>query len=216
MNQTIKLALVDDHKLFRGGLRSLIESISDRYVVAFEADNGLDLQQKLDSQNPPDIILIDVNMPEMNGFETVEWLSQHFPNIRILVLSMIEKEETVVKMLKLGVKGYLCKDAEPSEFKEALSSVYSKGYYYTDFVTGKLIHSLKNDGVQSDFYDINEREREFLKLACSEMTYNQIADQMCLSPKTIDGYRMSLFEKFNIKSRVGLVLWAIKNGLIEY
>ncbi|MBL6444706.1 response regulator transcription factor [Fulvivirga sp. 29W222] len=216
MKQTIKLGLVDDHKLFRGGLRSLIESISDIYVVVFEADNGLDLQQKLNTQNPPDIILMDVNMPEMNGFETVEWLSRHFPGIRILVLSMIEKEETVVKMLKLGVKGYLCKDAEPSEFKEALASIYAKGYYYTDFVTGKLIHSLKNEGTQSNFCDINDREREFLKLACSEMTYNQIADQMCLSPKTVDGYRMSLFEKFNIKSRVGLVMWAIKNGLIEY
>ncbi|MBL6447927.1 response regulator transcription factor [Fulvivirga sp. 29W222] len=216
MNPTIKLALVDDHKLFRGGLRSLIESISDKYIVEFEADNGLDLQDKLNSQSTPDIILMDVNMPEMNGFETVEWLSQHFPGIRILVLSMIEKEETIVKMLKLGVKGYLCKDAEPGEFKEALSSIYNKGYYYTDFVTGKLIHSLQNEDTKDSFYDINEREREFLRLACSEMTYNQIADQMCLSPKTIDGYRMALFERFNIKSRVGLVLWSIKNDLVEY
>ena len=215
MNPTIKLALVDDHKLFRGGLRSLIESISDKYTIMFEADNGLDLQRKLHADNAPDIILMDVNMPEMDGFQTVEWLTAQFPGIHILVLSMIEKEETIVKMLKLGVKGYLCKDAEPGEFKEALSSIYDKGYYYTDFVTGKLIHALQSDGGQ-DLYDINEREKEFLQLACSEMTYNQIADQMCLSPKTIDGYRMSLFEKLNVKSRVGLVLYAIKNGLVEY
>ncbi|ELR73675.1 Two-component response regulator yhcZ [Fulvivirga imtechensis AK7] len=215
MNSTIKLALVDDHKLFRGGLRSLIESISDKYTIVFEADNGLDLQRKLNEDNTPDIILMDVNMPEMDGFQTVEWLTAQFPGIHILVLSMIEKEETIVKMLKLGVKGYLCKDAEPGEFKEALSSIYDKGYYYTDFVTGKLINALQSDDGQ-DLYDINEREKEFLQLACSEMTYNQIADQMCLSPKTIDGYRMSLFEKLNVKSRVGLVLYAIKNGLVEY
>lgn len=215
MQPTIKVALVDDHKLFRGGLRSLIESISDKYVIVFEADNGVDLQRKLESGNPPDIILMDVNMPEMDGFQTVEWLTNHFPGINILVLSMIEKEETIVKMLKLGVKGYLCKDAEPGEFKEALSSIYDKGYYYTDFVTGKLIHSLKKEDTGAGRFDINEREKEFLQLACSEMTYSQIADQMCLSPKTIDGYRMSLFEKLNVKSRVGLVLYAIKNGLVE-
>ena len=132
---------------------------------------------------------------------------------------MIEKEETIVRMLKLGVKGYLCKDVEPEELGEALIAVANKGFYYTDFITGKLVHSLQHDHAapqeQIDIDHINNQESEFLQLACSEMTYVQIADKMSLSPKTIDGYRNSLFEKFSVKSRVGLVLFAIKNRIVS-
>jgi two-component system invasion response regulator UvrY len=215
----VKLALVDDHTLFRKGLISLIEIISSNYVVLFEADNGKDLQQKISKENQPDIILMDINMPTMNGFESVQWLNENYPLVKILVVSMIQKEETVVKMLRMGVKGYLSKDVEPKELAEALYSVMNKGYYYTDFITGKLVHSLQTineDNLKKKSVDLpNEREKEFLKLACSELTYNEIASKMFLSPKTIDGYRNSLFEKFNVKSRVGLVLYAIKNELVN-
>jgi DNA-binding NarL/FixJ family response regulator len=215
----VKLALVDDHTLFRKGLISLIEMISDEYLVLFEADNGIDLQQKINKENQPDIILMDVHMPAMDGFETVKWLVEYFPLVKILVISMIEKEETVVKMLRLGVKGYLCKDVEPKELSEALRSVMNKGYYYTDFITGKLLHSLQHpveEVAKKNGNDLmNDREKEFLKLACSEMTYNQIASRMFVSPKTVDGYRNSLFEKLNVKSRVGLALYAIRNGFVQ-
>jgi len=215
MPHDIKLAVVDDHKLFRSGLISLIEAVSDSFSILFEADNGLALTQKLDNQNLPDIIIMDVNMPGMDGFETVQWLKDNHPEINVLVVSMIEKEETIVKMLKLGVKGYLCKDVEPNELQEALSSVYNKGFYYTDFITGKLVHSLQNDDHVSGIDIMNEREKEFLVLACSELTYSQIADKMCLSPKTIDGYRNSLFEKLEVKSRVGLAMLAVKQGWVQ-
>jgi DNA-binding NarL/FixJ family response regulator len=214
----VTLALVDDHKLFRKGLISLIEMVSDRYTILFEADNGFDLKHKLDKNNLPSIVLMDVNMPGMDGFTTVQWLQEHFPSIKILVMSMIEKEETIVRMLKLGVKGYLCKDVEPAELGEALQAIASKGFYYTDFITGKLVHSLQNG--QADDQRLvpddlmNDREKEFLKLACSELTYQQIADKMFLSPKTIDGYRNALFEKLNVKSRVGLAIYAIKYGFV--
>jgi two-component system invasion response regulator UvrY len=217
--QVITLAVVDDHKLFRRGLISLIEMVNKDYTVLFEADDGLDLQQKINNQAPPDIILMDVTMPRMDGFASVQWLKENHPSIKILVVSMIEKEETIVQMLKLGVKGYLCKDVEPRELGEALIAIANKGYYYTDFVTGKLVHSLQNDhpeirtSVGIDL--INDQEKEFLKLACSEMTYAEIADQMCLSPKTIDGYRNSVFEKLKVKTRVGLVLFAIKNKMFN-
>jgi DNA-binding NarL/FixJ family response regulator len=215
-----RLALVDDHTLFRKGLISLIEMVSDDYIILFEADNGIDLQQKLDPGNLPDIILMDVNMPGMDGFASVQWLNEHFPMIKILVVSMIEKEEIIVRMLRLGVKGYLCKDVEPKILGEALHAIVNKGYYYTDFITGKLVHSLQADlpdkATKPDILKLmNDREKDFLQLACSEFTYNEIAAKMFLSPKTIDGYRNSLFEKLQVKSRVGLALYAIKNGFVQ-
>ena|SRR5882762_3855596 len=216
---SIKIGIVDDHRLFRKGLISLIEMVNQNCIILFEADNGLDLQAKIDRSNIPDIILMDVSMPGMDGFSSVQWLKENYPSVKILVVSMIEKEETIVRMLKLGVKGYLCKDVEPEELGEALIAVANKGFYYTDFITGKLVHSLQHDLAapqeQMGTDHINNQESEFLQLACSEMTYVQIADKMSLSPKTIDGYRNSLFEKFSVKSRVGLVLFAVKNGIVS-
>mgnify|MGYP001287641660 CR=1 FL=1 len=215
----IKLALVDDHTLFRKGLISLIEIVNIPFTILFEAGNGKELQQKITKEKEPDIILMDVNMPGMDGFASVQWLKDHFPLVKVLVISMIEKEETIVRMLKLGVKGYLCKDVEPKELGEALQAVMNKGFYYTDFITGKLVHSLQNDNPDnphsSSLAQLNERERDFLQLACSEMTYNEIAARMFLSPKTIDGYRNALFEKLNVKTRVGLALFAVKHGLVS-
>ncbi|MFT3703480.1 MAG: response regulator transcription factor [Agriterribacter sp.] len=215
------LALVDDHTLFRKGLINLIEMVNSNYTILFEADNGLDLQKKLDPSNQPDIILMDINMPGIDGFASVQWLKDHYPLINILVVSMIEREETIVRMLKMGVKGYLCKDVEPKELGEALHSIINKGFYYTDFITGKLVHSLQNgdpveqkDGAEA-LRLMNDRERDFLQLACSEFTYNEIASKMFLSPKTIDGYRNALFEKLNVKSRVGLALYAVKHGIVH-
>src|SRR6478735_6937654 len=127
---SIKIAVVDDHKLFRKGLISLIEMVNKDCIILFEADNGLDLQSKIDTSNLPDIILMDVSMPGMDGFSSVQWLKENYPSIKVLVVSMIEKEETIVRMLKLGVKGYLCKDVEPNELGEALRSVANKGIYY--------------------------------------------------------------------------------------
>lgn len=219
---SMRLALVDDHKLFRKGLLSLLEMVCCNCEILFEANHGIDMQNKIDKNNPPDIILMDVNMPGMDGFACVEWLNENFPLVKILVVSMIEKEESIVKMLTLGVKGYLSKDVEPAILAEALEAVMNKGFYYTDFITGKLVHSLqinKNTNVNDKnsvlIKSINEREMEFLQLACSELTYSEIAARMFLSPKTIDGYRNALFEKLGVKSRVGLVIFAIKHRLFE-
>jgi two-component system, NarL family, invasion response regulator UvrY len=218
LHPSIKLALVDDHKLFRKGLISLIEMVSTKFVILFEADNGLELQKKIDNNNLPDIVLMDVNMPLMDGFESVTWLQKNHPQIKVLVVSMIEKEETIVRMLKLGVKGYLCKDVEPHELGEALEAVASRGFYYTDFITGKLVHSLQHGQTEKKHQPsldiLNEREKDFLRLACTELTYAQIADKMFVSPKTVDGYRNSLFDKLQAKSRVGLAIFSIRNGLV--
>ncbi len=217
--QIMRLVLVDDHTLFRKGLLNLIEMVCSDCEILFEADNGADLQRKLSKNNEPDIIIMDINMPYMDGFASVQWLNENFPLIKILVISMIEKEESIVRMLKLGVKGYLSKDVEPKELGEALNTIMKKGFYYTDFITGKLVHALQNENNMDTtktvaIRSMNDREKNFLKLACSELTYNEIAAQMFLSPKTIDGYRNALFEKLNVKSRVGMALYAIKHGLV--
>jgi DNA-binding NarL/FixJ family response regulator len=216
-DSTKRIAVVDDHQLFRKGLISLVEMINDDYTVIFEASNGFDFQSKLLPGNLPQVVLMDINMPGMDGFATVKWLNDHYPEISVLVISMIEKEEIIVRMLKLGVKGYLSKDIDPHELHRALEAIINQGYYYTDFITGKLIHSMQHENGtgKADLPLINEREKQFLELACSELTYQQIADKMFLSPKTIDGYRNSLFEKLNVKSRTGLALYAVKNGLVS-
>jgi len=218
MADILKLGIVDDHRLFRKGLITLIELAYPKCEILFEADNRLDLQHKLIKKNLPEIIIMDVNMPGMDGFASAQWLKENYPEIKVLVVSMVEKEETIVRMLKLGVKGYLSKDVEPQELGEALRSIMNRGFYYTDYLTGKLVMSIQSDGVGKQKIEklpqMNDREKLFLQLACSELTYNEIADKMFLSPKTIDGYRNSLFEKLSVKSRVGLALYAVRHGLV--
>ncbi len=218
MAEILKLGIVDDHRLFRKGLITLIELAYPKCEILFEADNGLDLQHKLVKKNLPEIIIMDVNMPGMDGFASAQWLKENHPDIKVLVVSMVEKEETIVRMLKLGVKGYLSKDVEPQELGEALRSIMNRGFYYTDYLTGKLVMSIQSDSAGKQkanaMPQMNDREKLFLQLACSELTYNEIADKMFLSPKTIDGYRNSLFEKLSVKSRVGLALYAVRHGLV--
>ena len=217
--EKVKLAIVDDHKLFRDGLAELIKDFSN-YEVIIEADNGEDFIRQLNPQSLPDIVLLDINMKVMDGFETAAWLRERHPRIIILALSMYENENTIIRMLRAGARGYVLKDIRKQELEQALASLVSKGYYYTEIITGKLIHAINNfdepgsGSVLKDLTSLNQREIEFLKLACTELTYKDIADKMCLSIHTIDGYRDALFEKLKTRSRVGLVLYAIRNKIV--
>jgi|688.fasta_scaffold05173_7 DNA-binding NarL/FixJ family response regulator len=217
-NVKVKIALADDHTLFRKGMISLIQMVNNSHEILFEADNGIDVQHKIDPLSLPDIILMDVNMPVMDGYATVEWLKLHHPSVKVLVVSMIQDEESIMRMIKLGVKGYLSKDVEPEELKNAIAAISSKGFYYTDYITGKLVHSLQQEEAcaQKDaLITLNAKEKEFIKMACSEFTYAEIAQRMNLSPKTIDGYRLSVFGKLGVKSRVGLAIYALRNGMVR-
>ena len=211
------IVLVDDHSLLRNGLATLVESLGN--IVLFEADNGKEFQQKLNGSNLPDIVLMDINMPEMDGYETAQWIKNNYPEIKVLALSMYDNENSIIRMLKCGAKGYILKDSEPAELKAAIEAVMSKGFYYSDLVSGKLIHAINklddDDNGLKSLIQLNDRETDFLKYACTEMTYKEIADKMFVSPRTIDGYRDALFEKLHVKTRVGLVMYAIKNGIVN-
>jgi len=220
-----KIAIADDHTMFRRGLIKLLDS--DRYELLFDVSNGKALIENIQAAGNrlPDIVIMDIEMPEVNGFEAVAWLRDHHPDIKVLVVSMVDQEEAIVKMLKMGVKGYLSKEMEPEDLHAALLSITKKNYYYTDYVTNKLIHSLQTgedtptdtaSALQThELWDsLNPKQKEFIRHACTEMIYEEIAGIMCVSPKTIDGYRDAVFERLGVKNRVGLVLYAIKNRLV--
>jgi DNA-binding NarL/FixJ family response regulator len=213
----INIALVDDHVLLRNGLASLVRSIG--YNVALEADNGRDFINRLGSGSLPDLVLMDINMPQMDGYETTLWLKKNHPGIRVLALSMYDDENAVIRMLKNGARGYILKESEPSELKAAINAVMEKGFYYSEMVTGRLVHSISGMDEEShntqQVMNLTEREIEFLKLACTEMTYKEIADKLHLSPRTVDGYRDALFQKLELKTRTGLVIYSIKNGIVQ-
>jgi DNA-binding NarL/FixJ family response regulator len=154
-------------------------------------------------------------MPIMNGFEATRWLKKHQPQIKVLGLSMECEESTILKMLRAGANGYLLKVIQPALLEHALKEVYTNGFYYTENVSNTLMNSLNSSNGNNDREIIlKEKELEFLKLACTEMTYKQIADDMFLSPKTIENYREALFSKLNVKTRIGLVLYAIREKIV--
>ncbi|OLY90789.1 two component transcriptional regulator, LuxR family [Cnuella takakiae] len=214
------IALVDDHVLLRQGLASFIRSFP-QYEIVLEADNGADFIGKAPA-NPPDIVLLDVNMPRMNGYETATWIREHLPQTRVLVLSMVEHDAAIIRMLRLGARGYLLKDSNPNILLHALDAVRDHGFFINELVSNRMIHYLNEAGNSNGHshqatmaINLSERELRFLQLACTEKTYKEIADEMYVSPRTIDSYRDGLFEKLQIKSRVGLVLYAIKNGIVS-
>jgi DNA-binding NarL/FixJ family response regulator len=217
----IKIAMIDDHALLRNALAVIINSFKG-YSVLLQANNGSHFIELLDPANLPDIVLLDVNMPIMNGFETAVWISDNHPGIKVIALSMISDERAIIKMLHSGAKGYLLKDTELDDLEAALQEVSEKGIYINDLLYRNIVHTINGkylanmeEHEQRVAVSLTEREREFLRLLCTDKSYKEIAATMCLSPRTIDGYRDSLFEKLKAVSRVGLVLFAIRNEVAK-
>lgn len=216
MTTNITVGLVDDHVLLRNGLAALVKNIGHQVVI--EASDGKDFISKLQDGPQPEVVLMDINMPVMDGYATAAHIKQHYPDIKVLALSMYDDEAAIIRMLKNGARGYILKDSDTPELKSAIEAVLTKGFYYTEMITGKLLHTINSsdeEGTTRKVLNLNEREMEFLKLSCSEMTYKEIADKMHLSPRTIDGYRDALFDKLKIKTRVGLAIYAIKHGVVH-
>lgn len=206
------VVIVDDHTLLSQAIQVMVDTF-EKFKVLYTCKNGQELVDKF-SNSPkdiPDVVLMDINMPIMNGIETTAWVNKMYPKVNVMALSVEDDDLTVLKMLKAGAIGYLLKDTEKAILEKALIEIAENGFYHTKSVTNLLMKSISGN-VEKELI-FKERELAFMNLACTELTYKEIADKMCLSPKTIDGYRNDLFVKLSVKNRVGLVMYAIKNKI---
>lgn len=212
MKKTI--VIVDDHLLIAKAIASIIEQFKG-YSVLYEAENGKALiEQFRVKSNIPDIVLLDISMPVMDGFETAAWLKEHHPAIQVMALTMQGDDESLIKMIKAGATGYLNKNVHPTELEKALTGITEKGFYYPDWATSRVLHALANEsGVASGNIKFTQRETEFLEYCCTELTYKEIGEKMFCSTRTVESYRDSAFEKLGVKTRVALALYAVKTGL---
>ena len=215
-NKKILTAIVDDHTLFRQGICSILSEYEDIKMV-FDVANGSLLKEKMTAAPLPHVILMDISMPQGDGYEATRWLKQHYPTVKVLALSMLEEDEPIIKMLRSGAGGYMLKASSAADLVFAIKSIAKQDYFLNNQLTGKLIRSLQGDsqtpGMETG---LTTNEVKFLQLCCSELTYKEIANQMCLSVHTIDNYRDALFQKFELKSRTGLVLYALKNNIASF
>lgn len=220
MNETkekssIRVAIADDHVLLRNALAALINN-SGQCKVIFETSNGIELIQKIKEVQEPDVVILDLNMPEMDGYQTAAYLQAKNPGVKVLMLTMYDSELILIRLLKAGVRGFMKKDIHPSELLFAIQSVHENGFYYSAQTSSKLagLFRDKDDNPILNRIMMSETEIEFLKLSCTEMTYKEIAAAMKINPRAIDGLRDTLFTRLDIKSRVGLAMYAIKHGVV--
>ena len=210
------VVITDDHILIAKALTEIIEKMPG-YEVLYETENGQALTERFAiKKNIPDIVLLDVSMPIMDGFETASWLKQNHPQVYVLALSMQDDEQSLIKMIKNGAHGYLLKNIHPAELEKALDTLVTTGHYFPDWATSKLLKNISGGDEQLvPAIAFSDREKELLQYACTEMSYKEIGEKMFCSPRTVESYRDSLFEKLNLKSRVGLAVFALKNGFCK-
>jgi DNA-binding NarL/FixJ family response regulator len=214
---TISIALVDDHILLRDALASAIDAFGD-YKVTIRASHGKELISQLETNPAPHLVILDIVMPEMAGYETAQWLRAEHPDVPVLVLTMYNSEYMLIRFVQLGVRGFLKKDILPGELKNAIQSTMQTGYYYPGSTAVKIVKLLQHcdaGAPLANTVSLTDAEIQFLQLSATEMTYKEISVAMEISPRTVDNYRDILFTKLNVKSRVGLVLFAIQNGLVR-
>jgi len=212
-----KVAIADDHLIFRKGVILSLKAYTNIQFI-FEADNGQELIDGIEKEQP-DIVLLDLRMPVKDGIETTKYLNKHYPNIRILILTMFEDERFVGHLMESGANGYLLKSTEPAEIKQALSDVMKNGFYLNNFVNRVLIKKNYakqkfNPNLKSEIV-ISDKEKEVLSLVCMEFTAQEIAQKMDISPRTVEAIKDRLMERFGVKNSVGLVFFAMKNSLID-
>ncbi|MGQ0737584.1 MAG: response regulator [Bacteroidota bacterium] len=213
----IKIAIADDYKIFREGLKVGLSSDESLQVV-LEADNGEDLLKALETETP-DVILMDLKMPIMDGMEATKEVRKRYPTVKVLVVSMYEDDKFIIHLMENGANGYLLKNTEPDEIRRSIYAVHENGYYFNDLVNKALLKKLvlKNN-LKPSFnqnVELTEREQEVLKLICEEKTAGEIAKEIFLSPRSVEGIRQRLIEKVGVRNSAGLVMFAVKNGLVD-
>jgi two-component system invasion response regulator UvrY len=215
---TYKIIIADDHILLRDALINLINNFEEFTVIA-KAGNGEEVIEAFAHSCSADIVLMDLNMPKMDGYETAKWMALHQPEVKIVILTMYDSEIALIRLLQAGVNGFLKKDIHPEELKNALLAIAAGEYYYSNHSTAKLVSYFrkKQDSLNNlEKLMLTDTEIEFLKLASTDKTYKEIAHIMQMTPRHIDNYRDSLFTKLDVKSRVGLAIYAVKNGIVTF
>ena len=215
--QVIKVAIADDHKIFRKGVVLSLRPYTNIKFVQ-EAENGEELLQGI-ATSEPDVVLMDLRMPQKDGIETTKALSKQFPHVHVIVLSMYEDERFVYHLMENGAHGYLLKNAEPQEIRRAIMEVQEKGYYLNNFVNRILLKRshAKQKVAPSLSHEItlNDKERDVLRFICMEFTAQEIAQKMDISPRTVEAIKDRLMERFGSKNTAGLVFFAVKNNLVD-
>jgi DNA-binding NarL/FixJ family response regulator len=213
----IKVAIADDHKIFRKGVILSLRHYSNIKFV-LEADNGEDLLNQLD-ETKPDVILMDLRMPVKDGIEATKFISKHYPNIAVIVLTMHEDDRFVSHLMENGANGYLLKSTDPAEIKKAITDVVTKGYYLNNFVNRILLKKAHNKtksipSLNNDF-PVTDKEKDVLRYICMEFTSQEIGQKMEISPRTVESIKERLMERFGVKNTAGLVFFAVKNNLVD-
>lgn len=218
--ETIKLCIADDHRLFREGFKSMLSGVKD-FQFVFEASNGQELIDQLET-DPCDIVLLDVNMPVMDGIKATSILCERFPDLKIIVISMFDEDRFVTHMLELGVNGYLLKDSSPDEVEKAIRQVFAEGAYYSDFV-GRALHrklmAKKHDRapvptLTALSVELTSREKDVLRYLCDGLSTAEIGDKMFISARTVEGYRQRIIEKTGAKNIAQAIAYAYQRHLI--
>lgn len=213
----IKIAIADDYKIYRDGLKVGLSADNNLEVIS-EADNGEDLLQSLEA-NMPDVIIMDLKMPIMDGMEATKEVRKKYPSVKVLVVSMYEDDKFIIHLMENGANGYLLKNAEPDELRRSIYAVHENGYYFNDLVNKALLKKLvlKNNFKPSfnQNVELTERELEVLKLICEEKTAAEIGKEIFLSPRSVEGIRQRLIEKVGVRNTAGLVMFAVKNNIVD-
>jgi len=215
--QKITVALADDHCLFRQGLRLVLNNYEELEVI-YEASNGKELIEKL-VNGEPDVIFMDINMPIMDGLKTTKKLRQHFPQIKIIVLTMHNEKRFVIEMIKHGANGYLFKNAAPEELYTSIKHSVQHGFYFNDFMTKAMYKSWANKNgtakLLASSKNLSSRDLQVLRLICKQYKTNEIAEYLSLRPRAVDHYRHRLLTKLGVRNTAGLVIYAIEHGLVN-
>ncbi len=217
-NNIIKLAIADDHQLFRKGMVSVLNTYAN-FKVVFEASNGQEMVDQLENIEV-DIVLMDLKMPVLDGIKATEIIKSKFPNVKVVVVSMYDEDQFVIKLMELGANGYLLKDTDPDEVELALNTIYNEDYYYGAFLN-KIMHRKMVDNTKRKPIEfavnisLTDREKEIIRYVCEGMKTNEIADKVCLSPRTVEGHRNNIMEKIGAKNLAGIVVYGIKHNIYE-
>jgi DNA-binding NarL/FixJ family response regulator len=211
----IRIVMADDHEIFRDGFRLMLTKFPDIQLIG-EAENGKDLVDMV-KELQPDVVITDIKMPIMDGIEAAKKMVELFPDIGIIGLSMFDEDDLIVDMLEAGAKGYLIKNAGKEQITEAIRTVYEHNPYYCKTTSHKLTNMIAksrfNPYRKTEKVEFTEREKEIIGLICKEMTNKEISDKLFLSIRTVEGHRLKILEKMNVKNTVGLVVYALKHGI---